>query len=158
MAGLIQKNMQPQAPAGAPAEADPETDPAFNAAMQLAMSSLYDNGAAKQIAQQLAANPSVDALANTAYEITSIVDERTDGGVPDELLALLATNILEEVADIAEAAGVTLKPADLAGALKQMILRFVGEQGGDTTQLQAAMDQVDPAEFDRMAADEQVPA
>jgi hypothetical protein len=70
------------------------------------------------------------------------------------LLALLATNILEEVASIAEAAKIPVKPSDLAMALKQMILRFLGEQGVDTTQLQQAMDQVDPEEFNRMAAQE----
>jgi hypothetical protein len=32
-----------------------------------------------------------------------------------------------------------------------MILRYLGEQGVDTTQLQQAMDQVDPEEFNRMA-------
>ena len=36
-----------------------------------------------------------------------------------------------------------------------MILRFLGEQGVDTTQLQQAMDQVDPEEFNRMAAGEE---
>jgi hypothetical protein len=93
----------------------------------------------------------VEGLANTAYEITSIVDERTQGQVPDELFALLATKILQEVADIGGAAGMDYKPADVATALKQMILRYLGEQGMDTTQLQQAMDQVDPEEFNRMA-------
>jgi hypothetical protein len=32
-----------------------------------------------------------------------------------------------------------------------MILRFLGEQGVDTTQLQQAMDQVDPEEFNQAA-------
>lgn len=132
-------------------EADPDTDPAFAAAMEFAMQALYQNGAANDIAKSLgAARDPVEALANTAYEIVSIVDEKTQGGVPDELLALLATNILEEVMEIGEAAGVELTPEVAGGALKQMILRYVGEQGGDTTQLQAAMDQVDPAEFEKM--------
>jgi hypothetical protein len=40
-----------------------------------------------------------------------------------------------------------------------MILRYLGEQGVDTTQLQQAMDQVDPAEFDAMAMEtEEEPA
>ena len=65
-----------------------------------------------------------------------------------------ARQILQEVADIAEAAGIQLKGSEIATAMKQMILRYVGEQGMDTTQLSAAMDDVDPAEFDRMAEED----
>lgn len=134
--------------------ADPNTDPAYQQAISLAMEALYGKEAAKNVAKSLRGAPSVvEGLANTAYEITSILDERTDGKVPDELLVLLATNVLEEVADIADAAGVSVTPADAALALKQMILRFLGEQGVDTTQLQQAMDQVDPEEFNRASAE-----
>lgn len=175
MAGLIQEQMP--APGAAPAAPlpqesmppmpdqaeedmgpgpDADTDPGYQQAMQLAMQALYEDGAADKVAESLRTNEDpVDALANTAYEIVSIVEERTEGAVPDELLVLFATKILEEVADIAEAAGVELKASDVALALKQMILRYLGEQGIDTTQMSAAMDQADPEEFNRMAAEEQ---
>jgi hypothetical protein len=131
---------------------DPDTDPNYAGALKFAMQALYENGAAEGVAESLRTSRSpVEGLANTAYEITSIVDERTEGAVPDELFALLATKILEEVADIGEAAGLKYKGSDIALALKQMILRYLGEQGMDTTQLQQAMDQVDPEEFNRMA-------
>ena len=165
MAGLIQQSMQPGAPApdpmqaqmppGQPQEeagADPDSDPSFAAAIDFAMRALYEAGAAKNIAESLkSANDKVDALANLAYEITAATDEKTEGAVPDELFALLGIQVLQEVADIGEAAGIQLASADVAGALKIMILRFVGEQGMDATQLQAEMDKVDPAEFERMA-------
>jgi hypothetical protein len=176
MAGLIEQNMADSAPAQPqpgmgqeqmPAEQmpmgemeegegpDPDTDPNYQAALEFAMTALYSNKAAKDIAKTLRTSKDpAEALGTISYEIMSIVDERTDGAVPDELLALLATNILEEVASIAEAAKIPVKPSDLAMALKQMILRFLGEQGVDTTQLQQAMDQVDPEEFNRMAAQE----
>lgn len=173
MAGLISEKMAPQ---GAPetdvddamenmgaggeqvqmeqeAEAD-ESHPAFQAAMELAMEALYGQQAAKGVAESLRiAQDPVDGLANTAYEIVSIIDERTNGDVPDELLVLLATNVLEEVGEIAEAAGIEVTPATVATALKQMILRFLGEQGVDTTQLEQAMGQVNPEEFNQMAMD-----
>lgn len=134
---------------------DPDTDPNYATALKFAMQAMYQNGGAEGVASSLqAAGDPVEGLANTAYEITSIVDERTEGAVPDELFALLATKILEEVADVGIAAGIDYKPSDVAMALKQMILRYLGEQGMDTTQLQQAMDQVDPAEFDRMAEEE----
>ena len=140
-------------------EPDPETDPGYQQAVQFAMQALYESKAAKQVAQSMRAQQDpVEALANTAYEIISIVDDRTNGAVPDELLAAFAAFVLEEVAQIGEAAGLQIKPADVALALKQMILRFLGEQGVDTTQLQQAMDQVDPEEFNQAAEQEEVPA
>lgn len=132
-----------------------EDDPNYIQALSFAMDVLYEKEAAKNVAQSLrGAQDPVEALANTAYEITSIVDERTDGNVPDDYLVLLATRILEEVAEIAEAAGIQIRPSDIALALKQMILRYLGEQGVDTTQLQQAMDQVNPEEFNAMAMEE----
>lgn len=182
MAGLIQQNMaagapapeqppQPgmgqepmpaeQMPAGEMAEGegpDPDVDPGYQQAMAFSMEALYGKEAAKNVAKSLkTGGDPVESLANTAYEIVSIVDERTEGAIPDELLVLFASNILEEVAEIGEAAGVQYRPSDVALALKQMILRFLGEQGVDTTQLQQAMDQVDPEEFNKVEVEEEVP-
>jgi hypothetical protein len=167
MAGLIEQGMQPAPAPQAPmpeapmpqnqqgGEVDPDSDPNYVTALKFAMQALYENGAAEKVAVSLkGAKDPVEALANTAYEMTSIVDERTEGAVPDELFALLATRILQEVADIAQAAGIKMRASDVALALKEMILRYMGEQGMDTSQLQQAMDQVDPSEFDRMAEQE----
>jgi hypothetical protein len=152
-----------EAPEANDTSGEANNNPQYVTALKFAMQALYDKGAAEGVAEGLrTARDPVEGLANTAYEITSIVDERTQGQVPDELFALLATRILQEVADIGEAAGLDYKPADVALALKQMILRYLGEQGMDTTQLQQAMDQVDPEEFNRMAMaggeQEEVPA
>jgi hypothetical protein len=115
------------------------------------MEALYSQKAAKDVALALKSAPSpVEGLASTAYEMTSVVDERTDGEVPDELLLPLAMKVLEEVAEIGEAAGVKYQNSDIAMAYQQMLLRFLGEQGVDTTQLEQAMSQIDPAEFNRM--------
>jgi hypothetical protein len=166
MNGLIQQAQGPQnpqmpqepqmppdqaEPTDAAGQGAPEDDPGYDQAMTFAMEVLYKQKAAINIADSLKSGDPVESLANTAYEVVSIVDERTDGAVPDELLVLFATRILEEVAEIAEAAGVEVKPSTVAQALKQMILRYLGEQGIDARELQAAMDQVDPGEFDRMA-------
>jgi hypothetical protein len=132
-----------------------EDDPAFQAALQLAMQALYEGEAARDVAQGLQSAPDpVTGLANTAYEIVSVVDERTDGQVPDELLVLLSVTILQEVAEIGEAAGVDTSPQVVAEAFKQMLLRFLGEQGMDTTQLEQAMAEVDPSVFDQAAQTE----
>lgn len=170
MAGLIQQQMagpadQAAAPAPAPApkpaQADqakqPETggsvderNPAFIAAMKFALKVLYQNEAAGDIAKQLrAAKDKQEALANISYEITSVVDERTDGKVPRELIGLLAMAILKEVIDIGQAAKMEVRPEQAAGAFKDMLLRYLGENGVDTSQLQQGMDQIDPSIFSK---------
>jgi len=149
MQGLIQDNSAPLQENGP----DPDTDPAYQAAVELAMKALYGERAAKQVAAALRRTPDVaEGLANTAYDIVSILDERTEGKVPDELLVLLASTVLEEVADIADAAGLDVTPATVAVAMKTMILRYLGEQGVDTSQLQAAMDQIDPQAFNELGS------
>ena len=109
---------------------------------------MYKEGAAKNIAEQLRTSPNKqEGLADISYEITSVVDERTGGKVPRELVALLAMAILKEVMDIGQAAKMDIRPEEAAGAFKDMLLRYLGENGVDTTQLQQGMDQVDPAVF-----------
>lgn len=166
MPGLLQQGMAAQQPppqAAQPVQGEPmpqgegapmdESHPAFEAAVQLAHTALYEQGSADEIhAMLINAEDPVSQMADIAYQMTEIADERTEGQVPDELIILLAANMLNEVADIATASGVELRPADLANAMKQMILRYVGEMGHDTRQLQAAMDAIPPEEFDRMTA------
>ena len=137
MAGLINK------------ERGPDTiNPAFAQALKFALSVLYKDGAAKNVAKQLrAAKNKVDGPADAAYEITRVVDERTEGAVPREMLGLLGMAILKEVLDIGEAAKMGITPADAAEAFKQMLLRYLGENGADTAQLQQAMDKIDPSVF-----------
>lgn len=131
-----------------------ETNPAFQAAVELGNIALYQEGAADNVHQQLlATDDPVAEMANIAYEMTAIADERTEGQVPDELIILLGTVMLNEVADIAIASGIELMPADLAEAMKQMILRYVGEMGHDTRELQVAMDAIPPEQFNQMAGE-----
>lgn len=171
MAGLIQQQMggaadpamQEQMPAGSGAEMEEsgadESDPNFQQALNFAMEALYSKGAAKDVAKSLkAAQSPIDGVANVAYDVTSIVDERTDGSVPDELLMLLGMRVLEEVVEIADAAGLQMSPVDIASAFKQMTLRYLGEQGMDTSQLEQAMNNIDPSLFEKAAQGEKVQA
>jgi hypothetical protein len=129
-----------------------ENNPAFLRAIKFAMQVLYKQKAANDVAKQLReAKDKADALAHVAYEITSTVDERTEGTVPRELLGLLAMAILKEVIDIGQAAKMTITPQDAASAFKNMLLRYLGENGVDTSQLQKGMDKIDPAIFSQGA-------
>ena len=150
MAGIISKKIptgQMADQGGGEAQAD-ENNPQFIQAMKFALQVMYKEGAAKDIAEQLRTSPNKqEGLATSAYEITSVVDERTGGKVPRELVALLAMAILKEVMDIGQAAKMDIRPEEAAGAFKDMLLRYLGENGVDTTQLQQGMDQIDPAVF-----------
>ena len=86
----------------------------------------------------------------TAYEMVAIADEATNGEIPDEELIAFASEVLGEVADIANAAGVPVGGAQIAKAVQLMLLRFVTEQGIDTTQLQQAMAAVPPEQVGSM--------
>jgi hypothetical protein len=148
--------MQGQMPPGQAGQGGEEVDernPEFISAMKFALKVLYQSGAAEDIAKQLrASKDKQEGLANVAYEITTVVDERTDGKVPRELIGLLAMAILNEIVDIAEAAKMDIQPQDAAGAFKDMLLRYLGENGVDTSQLQQGMDQIDPSVFTQAAA------
>ena len=161
MAGLLKPKQQAPVeqealpPDQMPPEEDMEADednPAFIAAVEFVKTALYEQGAADQVSSVVKKSKSpVDDIANFAYELTSIADEKTNGEVPDELLVLLGSTVLAEIAEIADASGITLQPADIASALKMMILRFMGEQGYDTRQLHEAMNQISPEQINQMA-------
>ena len=55
---------------------------------------------------------------------------------------------MAEVAEIAEASGTVFQSADLASAFKSMMLRYLQEQGADTAQIQEAINQITPEQFD----------
>jgi len=132
-------------------EAD-ESDPSYQAAMQFVADALYRNDAAQSIATQIEkASDKVKAVADISYDIANVAIEKLEGQLPEELYILFASTVLEEISEISEAAGVELTPGDIAGAMKQMILRFLGEMGENTSELQVAMDQFTPEMFDKMA-------
>jgi len=132
-----------------------ENDPTFQAAVSLVQDALYANNGADAVAEGLRrANDPVQGLADTAYSIAEVVDERTEGNVPDELIVLLGITILEEVAEIGEAAGLTYTPEQLADAFKRMLLRFLQEQGHDVSQLEQAMAGIGPEAFANLGADD----
>lgn len=142
-----------QAPEGAPAQAGT----AYEQGMALVREALYGAEAARDVAQamKVSQNPP-EALAMTAYEMVTIADEGTNGAIPDEELIAFASEVLGEVADIANAAGIEVKGVTIAKAMQMMLVRYVTEQGMDPTQLQQAMAQVNTeelgAELDKKAA------
>jgi nucleotide-binding universal stress UspA family protein len=118
---------------------------ALASAMAIVHDTLYSKGAAQDLARALrGADDPADALANAAYEIVSMVDQREDGAVPDEELADFAMQTLTEVCEVAEAAGIPVSGTVVAGAMQTMIRRYLNDNGMDGSQIEAAMSQVSP--------------
>lgn len=136
---------KPAAPQGPP---EPQQADGYDAAMAFVRKTLYAKEAARDVAKALRAEKDIaTALSNTAYQMVSIADERSQGAIPDERLVEFAAETLGEVADIAEASGIEVKGAHIAKAMQMMLVRYVTEQGLDPAQLQQAMAQVDPEEL-----------
>ncbi len=117
-------------------------DEAYEAGMDLVMQALYEQGGAKDIAKLLTGENPAQALAEQAYKIIEIADERTMGEIPDERLVEFAMEVLGEVAEIAEAAGGRIDGNVISEAFSTMMVRFLKEQGLDTAQVEAAMAQM----------------
>lgn len=118
-----------------------ENNPAFKQALAVMRDVLYAQGAAKAVAKAVRSGDDVTtALSDTAYQMTVAIDDKTQGQVPDELVVALASEVLGEVADIAEAAGVKVTGKMIGEAMKMMILRYMKENGVDTTDVEGAMD------------------
>lgn len=149
--------MQPQAqpmpedqesPDGGP---PPESDENFVKAVNFARKVLYKDGGSDKINQivQKMPNPS-SHLATLAYEISGQADAATGGMVMDENLVSLATMVLSDVFEIAEASGVPVEPAQMAEAFKSMALKYLQENGIPTEQIEKAMSQLGPEQFNEI--------
>jgi hypothetical protein len=140
MQGIMDKGAAP-APEQEPDERS--GNEAFDAGLQVVRQALYEQGGAKDIAKVLASgdNPA-QSIAEQAYKIVEIADERTMGEIPDELLVDFAIEVLTEVSEVAEAAGVKVDGNVVSEAFSTMLERFLAEQGMDTTQIKQAMAQM----------------
>ena len=138
MAGMLKT-------AAKPAKQEAPAEDGYDEGMAIVRKALYGAEAARDMAKALkSAQDPAQGLADAAYQMVTIADEATQGSIPDERLIQFASEVLGEVVDIATAAGVEVKGAQITKAVQIMLLRYVSEQGLDTTQLQAAMSQVDP--------------
>lgn len=158
--GGIRPEDQVAAPEQSPlAEQDdtpPEQDPAFVAAVTWLRRALYEDGAADHV-HRIMQNPGADQpgqLATLAYELAQQADAVTNGEIDDTNLVSLGVFALAEVGEIAEASGAELEPAAMASALKTMMFRYLQESGAPAEQiqqLQAAMNQITPQQFNEIA-------
>lgn len=138
-----QREMQENATGEDPGEGAGEDDPNYQAGLKIAMDALYKQGGAKDVAKAVqGSRDPAGALAEVTYSIIAVADERTEGKIPDELLVSFGVDVLTEVAEIAEAAGVQVSADVIGQATQKMLVRFLQENGMDTSEIEQAMAQI----------------
>jgi len=99
------------------------------------------------------------ALAQAAYALVAMVDEKTQGLIADEDLAEVGADTLGVVAEIAEREGLQIGSREIAAATNLMIRQYL-EENGEVEALQAMQEQdIDAAagEIENGWAQEQAP-
>lgn len=120
-------------------------DPAYKAALKEARSRLYSKEVAEGLAKSLLYAPDVaTGIADQTKALLEATDQLTEGTVPDELYMMLGIELMGDVAEMAEAAGLSVTGTDLVKAMRQFMLGVIEDLGGDVNDLNAAMSQIDP--------------
>ena len=145
MAGLLQTAQQQ-------AETAALDDPALEQAIANIGQRLYKEELGQQIADTVgkAENNVPRNMATIAYKLAESSDVDTDGEIKEENLSVLGMIALNEVFEIAEAAGVSTQPSDVSAAFKHMVIMFAQDQGLPEEQVQSlanAMAEVDDRGF-----------
>lgn len=131
---------------------DPESDEGYRSALELMLSKLYEEGVAEKLGQALSSAPDkVQGVVEQTVNLLDVMEQLTQGSVPDELVMAFVLEATQQVVEIAQAAGVQLSNADIAAAVREVMAQVMENLGADTTQLREEMGKVDPAEVGRVA-------
>jgi len=111
------------------------------------LSKLYEEGAAQGIAEALKAAPSVtDGIVDQSMALADVMEQATQGSVPDELAMSFVIDIVQEVVDIGQAAGVKIGPREIADSVREVLANVIETLGGDSTAVRQEMSQLNPDE------------
>ena len=124
-----------------------EKDPAYLQAMELMLSKLYEEGAAQGIAQALQSAPDpVQGIVEQTMNMVEVLEDATQGSVPDELVMLVVMNIIEEIVGIAQASGMQVGGREIAEVVREVLAQVVENLGGDSSAIREEMGAIDPNE------------
>lgn len=136
-----------QAPEEAQEAGLEEKDPAYLQAMELMLSKLYEEGAAQGIAQALQSAPDpVQGIVEQTMNMVEVLEDATQGSVPDELVMLVVMNIIEEIVGIAQASGMQVGGREIAEVVREVLAQVVENLGGDSSAIREEMGAIDPNE------------
>lgn len=127
-------------------------NPAYRKARELMLSKLYEEGAAQGIAQALSQAPNIaQGIVDQSMALGQVMDDATQGSVPDDLVMSFMLDITQEVVDIANASGIQVQPADMAQAVQEVLAQTIEAFGGDASQVRQEMGSMDPAQVGQAA-------
>lgn len=127
---------------------DSGQSPEYLQARELMLSKLYEEGAAEGIARSLASAPSiVQGIVDQSMALVDVMEEATQGSVPDEEAMAFVIDIVQEVIEIAKASGTNVRNADIAAAVGEVLAQVVENLGGDSRAIRAEMATIDPEEI-----------
>lgn len=121
-------------------EVSEDQGPIVDQAVDQVMQSIYEGETPDQIVQAVKMAPSpVDGLVDQAVLLVEVAEEITQGSVPDEAYMLFCIALMGEVVEMAEAGGVQVSGREMAQATRQFIVQVVQSLGGDTAEVEQAM-------------------
>ena len=155
MESIQQVQQEAQQPAQGPidpnTDAPPDQDPAFVEAVNYVRGRVWKDGLSDRVNDVAKLKAlTIDQIAMIAYKLVQQADEATGGNVQDDNLVSLAIEVLSEIIEIAMASGVDVTPTQMVSALKQMMVKYLTEQGVDATEIHKAMNQISPDQFSKI--------
>ena len=96
-----------------------------------------DGGMADKLSAELA-KPEEDSqtLANFSYQLTAMLDAKSRGMLDVEALPAAAADVLDQVIEVAQAAGAKIGPKEVARATQLMLNKYLEENGASRDDLQ----------------------
>lgn len=156
-AGSTQEEMSPKEAMMSGSDPENMGDEALTKAIDFVGERLYQDDMATEIARTFDGAPTAvpQMIAMLAYKLAQSADTKTGGEIREENLSVLGVLTLGEVLTVAEATGMQIDGATASKAMQEMVLIYAEDNGVDTTELAAAMGQVDDNEVDMVS--EQLP-
>lgn len=131
---------------------DAESNPAYLKAKELMLSKLYEEGVADGLGQAILAAPDpLQGVIDQVMALLDVMEQATQGSVPDELVMPFVVDTISEVVEIAEKVGVQLAEDQIAVVVREVLAQVVETLGGDSTAIREEMASIDPAEVARQA-------
>jgi hypothetical protein len=169
MAGLIEEQVQaapqeppvdqaqqpPQSPEQPPEQSaqpqeqgelsEAEANEVHERLMTAAMEILYGAGGIEKAVEVIrSAKNAAEGLANATYTVMEVLDDKSNGSIPEESMLPAALDICGMISeDYEKIAGQPVRGRDIALATQMMLMRFLSEGGMSIEEIEQSIAQVD---------------
>lgn len=138
-------------------QASPASQAAYEKVVLAGMKVIFDDKSNQQVLQTLQQGDRPDtALANVTVSIITELDRQSQGKIPEDVIIPAAMEILSELGDVAQKAGLfEVDDSTMTGAAQQTVMKLLEQYGVQPQAVQAVMAKLDPAKVKQMVADQQ---